>query len=288
MSSHFPLITSGPAGTVLLSMLRAEVKEAQPADIPRVILERPDLVEKLLVDYAAAGADFILAPTMMANRLFFSNLSPTAEQEANRGLMKLAHKAALETDDTVTTAEVGALTTLFLDKKTDTSRAAQILTEQAQVLIGEGARHLMLETIISLEAAIVLTESVLEATIKEGIRPAVHVSLSPNEELRLSDGSPLSQVARRLATYEPESIGLNCVFPLSTAIVGAEMLLSATPLPLSLRPSTMLPGHNEVTPKQLADGLEVLLRNPRTTIVGTCCGGTPEHIKYLKLKNIEQ
>lgn len=277
MTTARPLITSGPAGTGIAALLRREGHAVEPTEIPRAIIERRDLCEELCQAHAAAGADIILAPTLTANRLSPEVATDAEQERLNLQLHAIAANAAAEYG-----VATGAMLSLHIPPGVKVLEAAHILTLQARTLIAAGTELLLLETLISTEEAVVLTESVLEAAEREGCCPKIHISLTPSAAMTLADGTPLAECARQLLSYRPDSIGINCVYPAQTAIHATGLLLEATPAAVSLRPSTALPGHADITPEALAEALTPLLRNPRTALAGACCGGTPEHTLHLK------
>ena len=80
------------------------------------------------------------------------------------------------------------------------------------------------------------------------------------------------------------SIGLNCALGAAQLRPYLQILSKSSPFYVSVHPNAGLPnefGLYDQTPEQMADQIELFLKEGLVNIVGGCCGTTPEHIKAL-------
>jgi 5-methyltetrahydrofolate--homocysteine methyltransferase len=80
------------------------------------------------------------------------------------------------------------------------------------------------------------------------------------------------------------SIGLNCALGAAQLRPYLQVLAKKAPFFVSVHPNAGLPnefGAYDQTPEQMANEIELFLKEGLVNIIGGCCGTTPEHIKAL-------
>ncbi len=103
-------------------------------------------------------------------------------------------------------------------------------------------------------------------------------------------GDTAEQCARRLAEEGADAVGANCgsIDPRQMATV-VSLLASATILPISAEPNAGLPKLRQgatvfdMGPDEFAAGLAAC-RQAGATVLGGCCGTTPDHIAAFAMK----
>lgn len=233
----------------MIDMAAAKGVTITPARAMELCLEHGPAVEEAVAQYAEAGADIILAPTLGATS------DPAA---VNRRAVRLCRRCA----PGLTVAAMVAMT----GKQCD-------VADQCRALADAGCDMIMLETVTDYDTAHRLMEIALDANSRSGTAMPIHISFYP------APGLDLSATAASMIQYTPASIGVNCFRPLTDAV----RLLSLLPdYTLSMRPALADAGGTPDSPDMMVSELRKPLSDPRLKYAGTCCGAHPEHTKYLK------
>lgn len=240
---------SGPLGTRIIDMAAAKGVTITPARAMELCLEHGQAVEQAVTQYAEAGADIILAPTLGAT---------THPGIVNRRAVELCRRCA----PGLPVAAMVAMT----DKPDH-------IADQCLALADAGCDMIMLETVTNHDTAHRLMEIALEANIRRGTDMPVHISFYP------APGLDLRITAASMMQYRPASIGINCFRPLAEACRLLSLLPQHT---LSMRPALADAGGSPDSPDKMVSELRKPLSDPRLKYAGTCCGAHPEHTKYLK------
>lgn len=270
------LLTSGPIGTRIIEKVRGRDGVVPSLkDVMRISLESPEITGEIVRQYADAGADIVFAATLSANRLYPFITTTAGVIRANRDAIALARENAPEH------VRIAAMVSL---PSSDLSRhTVEALEEQIAALCDAGADMIFLETLTSRDSAMFATECALNAIQHAGARMPLHISLTPVDSRRLTDGLTPGAVASELQQFSPASLGINCLYPASAGPDAlSELAEAASGTPLSFRPAASMPGLPLTSPSEMSEHIENCLRTPGLTIIGTCCGATPEHTKYLK------
>ena len=269
------LLISGPIGTMILVRLRRDHADASARDAMRVSVESPEIYSDIAREYADAGADIVLAATLAANRTYPWVRGAEGVLRANSRAVAIVRESA-----------PGRKVASMVSSPTvdDVSRhTADMLIEQFCALVDAGVDMHFLETLVTEDAARMLTECALEADVRCGTSTPLHISLTPVAGLRLLGGIPLDAAAFSLLQYNPASIGINCLYPPADAAAALRSLANVSPsLPLSVRPAASVPGKRVVPPAEFAQCIAECLAVDAVAIVGSCCGATPEHTSQLK------
>ncbi|MBT0663884.1 bifunctional homocysteine S-methyltransferase/methylenetetrahydrofolate reductase [Geobacter pelophilus] len=244
---------------------------------------RPQLVLELHQEYLSAGAQVLETNTFGANRSRLQAIGLEAKvAEINRRGAAIARQAA--GDQALVAGSIGPLARLKGEEKLlqpDEQRA--IFLEQATALAEGGVDLLLLETFSDLDQAVIAV-----AAAKATGLPVI-ASMAYVEGGRTAAGFTVEQVASSLTAAGADVIGANCgAGPLELLRI-VERLAKATTLPLSAYPNSGFPEFVDgrhiyrCTPEYFA-GMAAEMAAGGATLVGGCCGTTPEHIRAVALR----
>ncbi len=245
------------------------------------ILEHPDVIVDLQRRYVEAGTNIVYAPTFTGNRIKLAEYGLEDRlEEINRSLVELSKqavdgKALVAGDMTMTGKQLFPLGDLMFDE------LVEVYREQAAILADAGVDLLVVETMMSLQecrAAVLAIHEVCDLPVM--------VTLTYNEDGRTLFGTPPEAAVTVLQSLGVDVIGINCsTGPMEMVAPVAKMAEYAT-VPILAKPNAGLPeldGKNTVyrmTPEEFASAGAALVQ-AGASIVGGCCGTTPEHIRAL-------
>lgn len=258
------------------------------------ILENRDIMKELQKEYIAAGTDILYAPTFGCNRIKLGEygLSDRLE-EMNEKLVQITrdaieeshpeHKVYIAGNLTMTGEQLYPVGTLLFED------LVEVYKEQTKSLLNAGVDLFVVETMMSLQecrAAVI--------AIKETCDLPVMVTLTFNEDERTLYGTDAKTAVIVLQNLGADAVGLNCsTGPDQMHGMVAQMRQVAN-VPLIAKPNAGLPvlidGETvfNMEPEPFAEEMEQLVEQG-ISIVGGCCGTTPEHIRCLleRVKNKE-
>ena len=164
-----------------------------------------------------------------------------------------------------------------------------VFTEQAKGLLEGGVDLLIVETaqdILEVKAAIFGIREAFKLTNRQ-VPIQASVSLLPNGGKMLL-GTDISAVLATLEALKVDVIGLNCSTGPEDMRDAIRFLGEFSPLPVHCIPNAGIPhqGPNGETvfpeqPGPLAEALGDFVERYGVSIVGGCCGTTPEHIRAI-------
>ncbi|HWK22770.1 MAG TPA: bifunctional homocysteine S-methyltransferase/methylenetetrahydrofolate reductase [Ureibacillus sp.] len=251
-------------------------------------LVRPDIIEKIHVEYITAGADVIQTNTYGANSIKLARHGlETKVAEINESAVRIAKKAVGNGDQFI----LGSIGGIRGVRKTDVTleEILAAIKEQAKVLIDSKVDALLLETYYDFEE---LTETI-KLLRSETTLPII-AQVSMHEPGILVNGMNLNEALKQLQDIGADIVGVNCrLGPHHTiqAFEGVELPEKAF---MSAYPNASLLDIEEgrVIYESEVDYFAraaVQLRNQGVRLIGGCCGTTPKHIEAAKklLKQLE-
>ncbi|MGH7776988.1 MAG: bifunctional homocysteine S-methyltransferase/methylenetetrahydrofolate reductase [Candidatus Dormibacterales bacterium] len=274
-----PLLFDGAMGTELLA------RGADPAGcLEELNLKSPSLVRAVHRDYVDAGADVIETNTFGANRFRLGEHYLEGKVgEINRAGARLAVEVRNACGRPVLVAgSIGPLgKTLEPIGAVKLSSAERIFREQARALKEGGADLLVLETFTSPAEL----ELAARACADETGLPLI-AEMSDDDASSQSDAAARALV-EALAPISPVAVGVNCGSGPEAAIAAARRLAQAGAPAVSAMPNAGLP-HREAGrlvytagPEYFAGAVPELLA-AGATILGGCCGTTPQHTRAMR------
>src|ERR1700690_2170369 len=255
-----------------------------------LVLNRPDVIEGVHSSMLEAGAEVLETDTFQGSRIKLGEWGlADYTVEINTKAAELARKAAGE--HRFVAGSIGP--TGYLPASEDPSlgqirfgELVEVFTEQAEGLIDGGADLLIIETaqdILEVKAAVFGARAAFKST---GSTLPIHtsVSLLPNGGKMLL-GTDISAVLTTLEALRVDVIGLNCSTGPEDMRDAIRFLGEWCPVPVSCIPNAGLPlqGPNGETifpeePEPLAAVLGEFVERYGVSIVGGCCGTTPDPI----------
>lgn len=246
------------------------------------ILANPEALISLQRRYAAAGSNILYAPTFQAQPIALERVNLHRQTAAiNAQLVALTRAAAPDV------LVAGNLTTLAAFCDSFDPENFDLLVENYRVQIGGllegGADLLAAETLMYPQEA----EAILTAAELEGA-DAVLYSFTMQADGSLFSGRDAAPVLRELEEAGACAVGFNCVAADSMTPGLVSRLRRYVKGPLVCKPNAGIPviGSDNVPvypmgPEEFA-GIVSDCAQMGASILGGCCGTTPEHIAALK------
>ncbi|MGE4427347.1 MAG: homocysteine S-methyltransferase family protein [Solirubrobacteraceae bacterium] len=258
-----------------------------------LVLNRPDVIEELHNTMLDAGATVLETDSFQASRLKLDEWGLADHTlEINQRAAEIARKAA--GPDRFVAGSIGP--TGFLPSSDDPTLGnilfgdlVTVFEEQARGLIQGGSDLLIIETaqdILEVKAAIFGAREAFKATGRR-VPLQISVSLLPNGGKMLL-GTDIAAVVTTLEALKADVIGLNCSTGPEDMRDAIRYLGANASVPVHCIPNAGIPqqGINGETvfpeqPQPLADALGTFVDDYGVSIVGGCCGTTPEHISAI-------
>src|SRR3989440_6317835 len=255
-----------------------------------LVLHRPDVIEGVHASMLDAGAEVGETDTFQASRLKLEEWGLGEHTlEINTKAAQIARKAA--GDDRFVAGSIGP--TGHLPASDDPTlgkitfrELVEVFTEQARGLVEGGADLLIIETaqdILEVKAAVFGAREAFKATGR-AVPIQTSVSLLPQGGKMLL-GTDIRAVLTTLSALDVQAIGLNCSTGPEDMRDAIRFLGESSPVPVHCIPNAGLPlqGPEGETifpeePEPLANALQEFVERYGVSIVGGCCGTTPDHI----------
>src|SRR3984957_16835446 len=258
-----------------------------------LVLNRPDVIEGVHSSMLEAGAEVLETDPFQVSRINLEEWGlADYTVEINTKAAEIARKAAGESR--FVAGSIGP--TGYLPASEDPTlgqirfaELVEVFSEQAAALIDGGVDLIIIETaqdILEVKAAIFGAREAFKTT---GRAVPIHtsVSLLPNGGKMLL-GTDISSLLTTLEGLKVDVIGLNCSTGPEDMRDAIRFLGEFSSVPVHCIPNAGLPlqGPNGETifpekPGPLADVLGEFVDRYGVSIVGGCCGTTPEHIRVL-------
>jgi 5-methyltetrahydrofolate--homocysteine methyltransferase len=255
-----------------------------------LVLHRPDVIEGVHESMLNAGAEVVETDTFQASRLKLEEWGLGEHTlEINRKAAEIARRAAGE--ERFVAGSIGP--TGHLPASDDPTlgkitfrELAEVFTEQAKGLVEGGADLLIIETaqdILEVKAAVFGAREAFKLAGRQ-VPIQTSVSLLPNGGKMLL-GTDIQAVLATLTALDVDVIGLNCSTGPEDMRDAIRYLGEYSPVPVHCIPNAGLPlqGPDGETifpeqPDPLAKVLHEFVERHGVSIVGGCCGTTPDHI----------
>ncbi|MFW5632759.1 MAG: homocysteine S-methyltransferase family protein, partial [Acetivibrio ethanolgignens] len=248
------------------------------------ILENPQALIELQKAYIAAGTDILYAPTFTSNRIKLKEYGLEADiASINKELVGLSKKAAsccdgrvyIAGDLTMTGEQLYPLGNLIFEELVD------VYKEQISCCVEAGVDLFVVETMMSLQEC---RAAVL--AVKECCDLPVMVSLTFNEDMRTLYGTDPETAAVVMEAMGADAVGVNCSNGPEKLCEVVKRMADYAGIPLLGKPNAGLPrlvnGMTQYDMEAEAFGEAAAeLVEAGASIVGGCCGTTPEHIACL-------
>jgi methionine synthase / methylenetetrahydrofolate reductase(NADPH) len=247
-------------------------------------LSQPDLIAGIHHDYVRAGAEILETNTFGANSFRLQRHGCADKiRDINRAGIRLARQAA-EKSDVYVAGSVGPLGVRIEPLgKIAFEEARDSFREQIAAMNEEGVDLLILETFGYLAE---LRQAILAAREVNPNIPIV-AQVTIDEDGNCLDGSVPETYTAKLEEWGADVIGCNCSVGPVAMLEAMEHVRRATTMPLSAQPNAGMPRNVEgrniylCSPEYMASYARKFVALG-VTLVGGCCGTTPEHIRSMK------
>ena len=266
-----PLLLDGAMGTVL------QERGLPPGGQPELLnLSDPERIAGVHRDYVDAGSRVVYANTFGANARKLRKSGKSVGEVISAGI-DIAKRAAQ--GRAAVALDIGPLGELLEPMGTlSFEDAYELFREMAVAGAEAGADLAVIETMTDLYE----TKAALLA-VKENTALPVFVTMSFDETGRTFTGCTVASMARTLEGLGADAVGLNCSTGPDRMLPLLRELSENTRLPIIAKPNAGLPdpvtGRYDMSPDAFAEALRPCL--DCVSIVGGCCGTSPEYIRKL-------
>ncbi len=254
-------------------------------------VSRPDIITSIHNAYLETGIDAIETNTFGANwsNLSDYNIEDRIEELAQAG-SQLARDAveAFEARDGRMRWVLGSMgpgTKLPSLGHTTYAHLRNTFAEQAVGLIKGGTDAFLIETSQDLLQTKAAVNGCKQAIAQLGIRLPIFVEITVELTGTMLMGSEIGAALTALEPLGVDMIGLNCATGPTEMSEHLRYLSKHSQIPVMCMPNAGLPvltatgASYPLTPDQLATAHEQFVREFGLSLVGGCCGTTPEHMK---------
>ena len=276
--TEHPVFLDGATGSNLQ-------RKGMPAGVcpEQWILEHREIMASLQREFVDAGTNIVYAPTFTANRIKLREYGLEEQiRRINLDLVALSKeavgdKAYVAGDLTMTGEQLAPIGQLDFEDLID------IYKEQIGYLIEAGVDLLVVETMMSLQE----TRAALIAA-KEVCALPVMATMTFESDGRTLYGTDAATAAIVLESLGADAVGTNCSTGPDKMVEVIRRMAAVTTVPIIAKPNAGLPSLDEndntvydMEATRFGECMKALVE-AGASIVGGCCGTTPEHIRMTK------
>ncbi|MFF9037041.1 methionine synthase [Streptomyces sp. NPDC014892] len=288
------VVADGAMGTMLQAQ-DPTLEDSQQLEGCNEVLNvtRPDIVRSVHAAYFDAGVDCVETNTFGAN---LTALGEYDIPERTAELSEAGARIARETADEYAARDgrqrwvlgsIGPGTKLPTLGHTTFTAIRDAYQQNAEGLLAGGADALLVETtqdLLQTKASVIAARRAME-TAGYDVPLIVSVTVETTGTMLLG-----SEIGAALTALEPlgiDMIGLNCATGPAEMSEHLRHLARHSRIQLSCMPNAGLPvltkdgAHYPLTAPELADAQENFVREYGLSLVGGCCGTTPEHLRQV-------
>ncbi len=257
-----------------------------------LVLTRPDVVRELHASFLDVGVDVVETDSFGALPVVLAEyrLEARAEEIARRSA-QLAREVARDYSGSgrqrYVAGSMGPGTKLPTLGQISFAELRDSYEVLARGLLEGGADLLLVETVydtLQAKAAIQAARRAMRAT---GRSVPLQVQVTIELTGRMLLGTEINAALAALEALDPDVVGLNCATGPVEMHESLRYLSDHALTPVSALPNAGLPSvvdgrmHYDLTPDDLARHLRSFVEELGVSIVGGCCGTTPEHLRQV-------
>lgn len=249
-------------------------------------LYNPEKVIKLHKQYIEAGSEMVITNTLTMNRIYLESKKREIDvKKVNDSGVELARKAAQSKGVFImgNLSSTGKLIEPY--GKITEIQAIKNFMEQAEYLSGGNVDAFIIETMFDIREALCAVKACKEVSDVPILALMSFETVNNGGHTIMGDST--GTCAEKLHGAGVDAIGSNCgsldPFEISEIV---KIYREHTDLPIVVEPNAGKPElvngktHHDMSCKEFTHGVVKCIEKG-ATIVGGCCGTTPEHIKYL-------
>src|SRR4051812_36394757 len=255
-----------------------------------LVVTRPDVIREMHAAFLDAGVDVIETATFGSFSVPLAEYGiPERAEELSRAAASIAREVASNYSTPDRTRWVAGsigpgtkMPTLGHIRFTDLRDAYEV---QARGLLEGGVDLLLVETqydLLGAKAAIIGCRRAMAALGRE---VPLQAQVTIEQTGRMLVGTEISAALVALDAMAVDVIGLNCATGPGEMYEHLRHLSRHCPVPISCLPNAGLPSvvdgkmHYDLTPEALADHHARFVTELGVSIIGGCCGTTPDHLR---------
>ena len=278
MTKNKFLVSDGATGT---NLIKRGLENGLSAE--HWVLEKPDNIKQLHLDFINAGANIILTSTFGASKIRLKQVGLEDNFiNINKKAVQIA-KQAVGDKSVLIAGSIGPLGHMLKPLGTlEYDEAKKHYAVQADLLIKSGVDILVVETQFDLKEANAAIEGIrLNSNI------ALICSFSFDRGIKTMMGVSPANFAKSMSGLELSALGINCGKSLENNQKCLYELSNNTDLPIWFKPNAGLPKINDdgnpeygVSPTGMAKNVASWI-NIGASIIGGCCGTSPDHLRAI-------
>jgi len=283
------LILDGACGTNIQAMdLPASAWDGKEGCTEVLNLSAPDAVFELHRSFVEAGARVLETNTFGATRIVLGEYGLADKvAEINAAAVELARRAIGGAAGRLVAGSIGPTTKLPSLGHISRDELFDAFTEQVSALVEAGVDMLIVETcqdLLQLKTALVSCFEVLERADRD---VPVMASVTVERTGTMLVGSDIAAAVATIGPFPIFSLGLNCATGPEAMESHIRFLHHNWPGRISCIPNQGLPQVVDggtvypLAPAEYAARMRAFVEEYGVSVVGGCCGTTPEHIRQL-------
>jgi 5-methyltetrahydrofolate--homocysteine methyltransferase len=283
------LVFDGACGTNLQEMEIPEAAWQDKTGCNELLnLSAPEVIVALHKSFLDAGAMVVETNTFGASSIVLAEYGLAERtEEINRAAVANARDAIGSRSGCYVAGSVGPTTKLPSLGHISVDVLAQSFAQQMTALVEAGVDALIIETcqdLLQVKTALVTCFEVLERT---GRDLPVLVSVTMEQQGTMLVGSDIAAICATLEPFPIFSLGLNCATGPTDMASHIRYLGRNWPGRISCMPNQGLPQVVDgrtcypLSPAEFVSHMTRFIDQDSVSVVGGCCGTTPEHIRQL-------
>lgn len=276
------LIGDGAMGSLLMARAKDLIKGKSPEFIN---LSRTDILEEVASLYLEAGADIVQTNTFGGSPLKLSDYAlDDKTEEINRAAV-LAVKKIVGGRAYVSASCGPSGRMLKPYGNTEPEEMYESFLRQLKVLIDAGADIICVETMTDVQEAILAVKAAKSISPSTPVMATMTFDKTPRGFFTMM-GVTIEKAAKELEAAGADIVGSNCGNGIENMILIAREFKKFTALPVIIQSNAGLPEVKDdgviypETPEFMAEKSKELAA-AGVSIIGGCCGTTPEHIRVI-------
>src|SRR3954454_16608928 len=252
----------------------------------RLVLTRPDLVAEMHDAFFAVGCDVVETATFGAFAVPLNEYGLADKAyEINVEAARIAKQVASGYPGRWVSGSIGPGTKMPTLRHIRFAELRDAYEVQARGLLEGGVDVLLVETQYDLLGAKAGMIACRRAMAAVGRRVPIQLQVTMENTGRMLIGTEIGAALTALEAMQPDIFGINCATGPTEMHEHLRHLSRHSALPISCLPNAGLPSvkdgkmHYDVGPDQLAEAHARFITEYGVTVVGGCCGSTPEPIQ---------